>query len=71
MKQYGCFKLVHFLKKLGVCSSAGTKILAFGSHCLVNFQPILDCFIPNFKMKYQDSEKIKADRVGTVVFNLH
>ena len=27
------------------------------------------CFIQNFK--YEDSENIKADRVSTVVFNLH
>ena len=32
---------------------------------------MLDCFIPNFKLKYKDSENIKADRVSTVVFNLH
>ena len=54
-----------------MCSSAGPKLLAFGSHCLANFQPILDCFIPNFKLKYEDSENIKADCVSTVVFNLH
>ena len=46
------------------------KILAFGSHCSANFQPILDCFIPNVKLKYGDSENIKADRVSTVGFNL-
>ena len=61
---------VHFSKYLVVCSSAGPKILAFGSHCSVNFQPILDCFIPNFKLKYENSENIKADRVSTVIFNL-
>ena len=60
-----------FQKNLVVCSSVGPKILAFGSHCSANFQPILDCFIPNFKLKYEDSENIKADRVSTVVFNLH
>ena len=27
--------------------------------------------MPNFKMKYEDSENIKADRVNTVVVNLH
>ena len=59
--------MVHFWKNLVVCSSAGLKILAFGSHCLANFQPILDCFIPNFKMKYEDSENIKADSASTVV----
>ena len=54
-----------------LCSSTDPKILAFSSHCLANFQPILDCFVPNFKSKYEDSENIKADRANTVVFNLH
>ena len=71
MKQYGGFKSVHFSKNLVVCSSAGPKILAFGSHCSAKFQPILDCFIPIFKLAYEDSENIKADCVSTVVFNLH
>ena len=65
------FKSVHFSKNLVVCSSAGPKFLTFGSHCSANFQPILDCFILNLKLKYEDSENIKADRVSTVVFNLH
>ena len=56
---------------LSVCSSAGPKILAFSSHCSANFQQIFDCFIPNFKLKYEDSEIIKAGRVSIVVFNLH
>ena len=55
---------------LVVCSSSGPKILVFGSHCSANFQPILDCFIPNFKLRYEDSENIKAGRVSAVVFNL-
>ena len=59
-----------FSKHLVVCSSAGPEILAFGSHCSANFQPTLDCFIPTFKLKYEDSENIKADRVSVVVFNL-
>ena len=71
MKQYGCFKLVDFSKDLAVRSSAGPKLLAFGSHCSANFQPILDCFIPNFKFKYENSENIEAYRVNTVTFNLH
>ena len=54
-----------------VCSSAGPKILAFGSHCSANFQPILDCFIPTFKLTYDNSESVKVDRVSGVVFNLH
>ena len=31
----------------------------------------MDCFAPNFKLKYEDSENIKANCVSTVVFNLH
>ena len=31
----------------------------------------MDCFIPNFKLKYEDSENVKADPVNTVLFNLH
>ena len=31
----------------------------------------MDCFIPNFKLKYADPESIKADRVNVVVFKLH
>ena len=62
---------MHFSKNLVVCSSAGPKILAFSSHCSANFQLILDCFVPNLKLKYEDSENIKADRVSIVVFNVH
>ena len=71
MKQYGCFILVHLSKKSSRLSSVGPEILAFVSHCSANFQPILDSFIPIFKLKYEDSENIKADRVTTVVFNLN
>ena len=59
---------MHFPKKSGRLSSAGPQILDFVSHCSANFQPILDCSIPN--LKYEDSENVKADRVNTVVFNL-
>ena len=62
---------MHFSKNLVVCSSAGPKSLAFISHCLANFQPILNCFILSFKLKYEDSQNIKADCVSTVVFNSH
>ena len=31
------------------------------------FEPILDCFISNFKLKYEDSENIKVDRVNIKV----
>ena len=58
-------------KKSGRLSSTGSEILAFGSECSANFQPIFDCFIPKFKVKYDDLENIKIDRVNTVVFNLH
>ena len=66
--QYGCLKLVHFSGRL---SSTGSEILIFGSHCSANFQPILDYFIPKFKLEYDDLENIRADRVDAVVFNSH
>ena len=62
---------MHFSKKSDRLSSAGPEIQAFVSHCSANFQPILNCFIPNFKLKYEESENIKADRVSTVVFNIN
>ena len=71
LKQYGCLKLIHFSEKSGRLSSMGSEILDFGSHYSANFQPILDCFIPKFKLKYDNLENIKTDRVNTVVFNLH
>ena len=43
----------------------GFRNLAFGDHCSANFQPILDCFIPKFKLEYDDLENIKTDRVNT------
>ena len=52
---------MHFSKKSGRLSSEGPDVLAFGSHCLAKFQPILNCFIPKFKLKYEDSENIKTD----------
>ena len=52
-------------------SSAFFEKIAFVSHCSASFQPILDCFTPNFKLKYEDSENIKADCVDTIVCNLH
>ena len=50
---------MHFLKKSGRLSSTGSKILTFGSHCSTKFQPILDYFIPTFKLEYDDLENIK------------
>ena len=61
---------MHFSKKSGRLSLAGPEILAFGSHFSANFQSILECFMPNFKLKYGYSENIKADCVNVVVFNL-
>ena len=52
-------------------SFAGPENLACGSHITANFQPILLCLIRNFKLRYEDSENIKTDRVSIVVFNLH
>ena len=71
IKQYGCFKLVHFSKKSGRLSPAGPEILAFGSHCSAKFQPIFDCFIPHFNLKFEESENVKTYCVDTVAFNLH
>ena len=62
-------KLIHFSGKSGRLSSTGSEILAFGSHFSANFQSILDCFLPKFKLKYDDLETIKGGRVNTVVFN--
>ena len=60
-----------FRKKSGRLSSAGSEILTFSSHCSANFQPILDCFIPNFTLEYDDLGNIKKHFVNTVVFHLH
>ena len=57
---------MHFSKKSGHLSSAGSEILAFGSHCLANFQPIL----VNIELKYENSENIKACCINIVVFKL-
>ena len=58
-----------FSEKSGRLSSTGSEILDFGSHYSANFQPILDCFIPKFKLKYDNLENIKTDRANTVVFS--
>ena len=52
-------------------SPVGPKILVFGNHCSAKFQLILDCFIPNFMLKNENSENIETDCVDTVVFKLH
>ena len=60
---------MHFPTKSGGLSSAVPKILAFVSHFSANFKPVLDCLIPNFKLKYDNSENINGDHVNVVVFN--
>ena len=62
---------MHFSKKSCRLSAAGSEIVAFGSHWLTSFRPILNCFVPNVKLKYEDSEDIETNREITVVFNLH
>ena len=42
-------------------SSVSPEISAFGNHCLAYFRLILDWFLPNFVLKYEDSENIKID----------
>ena len=63
--------LLVFRKKSSRLSAAGPEILALSSHLSMNFQPILNCLIPNFKLKYENSENVKRDHVNTVAFNLH
>ena len=52
---------MHFSEKNRVdpLSSAGTENADFGSHCPAKFRPILNWFIPNDKLKYEDSENRK------------
>ena len=60
-----------FRRNWVVCSSVGPKMLVFCSHSSVNVQLISDCFIRNYKLKYEDSENIEADRADTVGSKLH
>ena len=61
---------MHFWERSRCLLSAGAYILAFDGHSSANFQPILDCFIPNFKLKYDNSESVKNRSCKyTVVFN--
>ena len=59
--------IIAFFEKIGQLSSMGPEILASVSHCSANFKPIMDCFIPNFKLKYEDPDNRKADHVNTVI----
>ena len=42
-----------FSKKSGRLSSEDPETLAFAGHCSANFQPTLDCIIPDFMLKYE------------------
>ena len=47
----------------------GSEILIFGSHALLGkLSTDLDCFMPKFKLQYDDLENIKTDSVNAVVF---
>ena len=70
LKQYGCLKLINFSKKFGPLSSTGSEILASVAIARRTCNRFI-CFIPKFKLKYDDLENIKTDRVNTVVFDLH
>ena len=61
---------MHFSKNSGRLPSATPEILAYVSDCSANVQPILNSYIPNLKLKYEDSDNIKADQVNTVISNL-
>ena len=71
IKQYGCFKLALNFEKVGSSVISGSQILSFVNHCSANFSPILDCFIPNFKLKYGDPENMKADCLNTLSFSTY
>ena len=64
-------EISEFFERNGRLSLAGSEVLAFGSHFSAKFQPILDCFISNFKLKYKDSENVKIDCLGTALFSVH
>ena len=53
-----------------VFEKIGLVVISFGYPLAGELQPIFGCFVPNFKLKYEDSENIKADRVSIVVFKL-
>ena len=61
---------MHFSKTSGRLFISDPKFLAIGSRSSANF-PILDSFIPNFKLNYEDLANIKTDHVHTVVFDSH
>ena len=60
-----------FRKKSGRRSSAGTEILNFHWPLLSELLTDFGLFYTKIKLKCEDLENIKADRVDTVVFNLH
>ena len=70
LKHYGYLKLIHSSKKSGRLSSTGSEILTSGGHCSSNFQPVLNCFVPKFKLEYDNLENIKTVRVTTVLYKI-
>ena len=52
-----------FSKKSGRVLQVGPEILAFGGHCSPKFQPILDYFVQNFKLKYKDTVVLKLHQI--------
>ena len=60
-----------FVSLITRLSSAGPEILAVDSHYSAKFLLIFDCFIPNFKLKYEDLDNIGTDRLDIVIFYSH
>ena len=60
-----------FRKKSDRLSPACPEVLTFSIRCLAKFQQVFDWLIPNFKLKYEDSENKETDCADAVVFNLH
>ena len=51
---------MHFSKRSDRLLSSSPEFFAFVSHCPAKFQPIFVCFIPSFKLKYEESQKYKS-----------
>ena len=66
-----CFKSMNFPKNGVACRQQVLKFsLSVGIYS-ANFQQILDFFTPNFRLKYENLEDIKTDRVNiTIMFIL-
>ena len=72
IKQYGCFKLAHFSKIIESSVHQWVmKILLLLAIARRTFNLLWIALYQTFKLKYENSENIKANRVNTVVFNVH